>query len=72
MEKEIEVTNFKHYSGECKLFLGYDDDHEEFVLCAVGYNESGENVEQIDLDAYSKEDIKKIIKKMKKFVKENS
>lgn len=62
------LTEMTHSRGVCKLYLDYDKDYEEFILCAVDYNEEGENVAQIDLDAYPKKKMKKLIKKMKKYV----
>lgn len=65
----MELAKFKHSSGICILFLDYDPDYKELILCAVDYNKEGMNVQQVDLGAYKKKKFKKIIKKMKKFTK---
>jgi len=65
------VTDYEHNSGTCVFYLDYNEDERDFVLCAVDYNKDGQNVAQIDLDSYSPKQMKKLLKKMKRFVKEH-
>mgnify|MGYP000701546858 CR=1 FL=1 len=65
----MKLTTFKHSSGVCELYLDYDKDYKEFILCAIDRDIDGKNVCQIDLDAYSEKEFNKLIKKMKKYAK---
>lgn len=68
----MKLTKFKHSRGVCELYLDYDNDYKELILCAVDRDMQGTNIAQIDLDAYSYKKFKKLIKKMKKYAKKKA
>lgn len=64
----MQLTTYEHYSGQDELYLDYDQG--EFILCAIGRDKSGNNVKQVDLGAYSYNDMKTLLKTMKQYMKD--